>query len=79
MISAGMSEISYSLYLVHFPLLAYLFFVLFQGRQMIPSPMTPLWFSGVLGITISYSVVIWWLFERNTDRFRKWIHSRIFN
>jgi len=79
MISAGMSEISYTLYLVHFPLLAYLFFVLFQGRQVTPTPMTSIWFIGGLGLTIVYSVVIWWLFERNTDRFRQWIHSRIFN
>jgi len=73
MISSGMSEISYTLYLVHFPLLAYLFFVLFQGRQVIPTPMTSLWFIGGLGLTIVYSVVIWWLFERNTDRFREYL------
>jgi peptidoglycan/LPS O-acetylase OafA/YrhL len=75
MISAGMSEISYTLYLVHFPLLAYLFFVLFQGRQLTPTPMTSLWFIVGLGLTIAYSVVIWWLFERNTDRFRKSLTS----
>jgi peptidoglycan/LPS O-acetylase OafA/YrhL len=77
-LSAGMSEISYTLYLVHFPRLACLFFVLFQGRQVTPTPMTSLWFIGGLGLTIIYSVVIWWLFERNTDRVRKWVHARIF-
>jgi peptidoglycan/LPS O-acetylase OafA/YrhL len=79
MISAGMSEISYTLYLVHFPLLAYLFFVLFQGRQVTPTPMISLLFIGGLGLTIIYAVVIWWLFERNTDSFRKWIQARIIN
>lgn len=79
MISAGVSEISYTLYLVHFPLLAYLFFVLFQGRQVTPTPMTSLWFIGGLGLTIVYSVISWWLFERNTDRLRKSIHTKIFN
>ena len=70
-LSAGISEISYTLYLVHFPLLACLFFVLFQGRQIVPNPLTSLWFVGILGLTILYSIVVWWLFERNTDRFRK--------
>lgn len=78
-ISAGISEISYTLYLVHFPLLAYLFFVLFQGKQVTPTPMTSFWFIGGLGLTIAYSVVIWSLFERNTDRLRKSIHTKIFN
>ena len=79
MISAGISEISYTMYLVHFPLLAYLIFVLFQGRQVTPTPMTSLWFIGGLGLTIVYSVISWWLFERNTDRLRKSIHTKIFN
>ncbi len=78
-LSAGMSEISYTLYLVHFPLLACLFFVVFHGRQIMPNPLTTLWFAGILGLTIFYSIFVWWLFERNTDRVRKWIHARIFN
>jgi peptidoglycan/LPS O-acetylase OafA/YrhL len=77
-LSAGMSEISYTLYLVHFPVLACLFFVLFHGKQMVPSLLTSLWFAGILGLTIVYSIVVWWLFERNTDRVRKWVHARIF-
>lgn len=79
MISAGMSEISYTLYLVHFPLLTCLFFVLLQGRHIEPSLLTSLWFAGILGLTIIYSILVWWLFERNTDLVRKWVHARIFN
>lgn len=66
--SAGASEIFYTLYLVHFPVLAFLFFGIFRGSQIFPSSTTAAWFAGVHALTIFYSAVIWWLFERNTDR-----------
>lgn len=75
LVSAGMSEISYTLYLVHFPVMAFLFFVFFKGSQIAPSSTTALWFTGALLLTIIYSAVIWWLFERNTDRVRKVIEG----
>ena len=71
MLSAGASEISYTLYLVHFPVLAFLFFGFFKGSQMTPGPTSGSWFAITLGGVILYSVAAWWLFERNTDRFRK--------
>ena len=77
MVSAGMSEISYTLYLVHFPLLAFLFFGFFKGNQMPPGFGAALWFSGVLLLTIAYSGAVWWLFERNTDRLRKFAEATI--
>lgn len=76
-ISAGLSDISYTLYLVHFPLMAFIFFVFFHGKQIVPSTTTALCFAGLLSVTIAYSAVIWWLFERNTDEVREFIESRL--
>ena len=71
MLSAGASEISYTLYLVHFPLMAFLFFVFFKGSQMTPGPTSGSWFAITFGGVLLYSIAIWWLFERNTDKVRK--------
>ena len=80
MLSAGASEISYTLYLVHFPVLAFLFFGFFKGGQMSPGLTTGSCFSITLGGVLLYSIAIWWLFERNTDRVRKVIErSLLFN
>ena len=76
-ISAGISDISYTLYLVHFPLMAFVFFVFFHGKQIHPSAMTALCFGGLFSATIAYSAVLWWLFERNTDEVRVFVESRI--
>jgi peptidoglycan/LPS O-acetylase OafA/YrhL len=70
-LSAGASEISYTLYLVHFPVLAFLFFGFFKGSQMTPGPTSGSWFGIALGGVILYSLAIWCLFESNTDRVRK--------
>ena len=78
-VAAGMSEISFTLYLVHFPFLANVFFVWFRGRQIFPCLMASLYLAGILVLTVAYSIVIWKIFERNTDLVRKWIHARILN
>jgi len=76
-VSAAASEFSYTLYLVHFPVMAFFFYSFFSGRQM------PLGLAGggifcaVLVIIILYAAAIWWCFERNTDRFRRLIEGRL--
>ena len=74
-LSAGLSEFSYTLYLVHFPLLAFFFFVVFQGRQVAPGLGSAVGFAGILTAVVIYASAIWWLFERNTDRIRKKIEQ----
>jgi peptidoglycan/LPS O-acetylase OafA/YrhL len=76
-ISAGISDISYTLYLVHFPLMAFVFFVFFHGKQIQPNAVTTLCFGGLFAATIAYSAVIWWLFERNTDEVRIFVESKL--
>ena len=70
-ISAGASEFSYTLYLVHFPMLACLFYTVFKGQQMTPGIHGTGWFAAILTLVVFYASAVWWLFERNTDRLRK--------
>ncbi len=70
-LAAGMGETSYSLYLTHFPFLAFIFFTLFKGEQFQPDLGGFMRFFGVLLIVLVYVMVVWWCFERNTDRIRK--------
>lgn len=71
--SAALSEMSYTLYVVHFPVLAFVFFCAFGGRQFQPDRMTYVWFAEVLTAVTVFSSGVWWCFERNTDRLRRGI------
>jgi peptidoglycan/LPS O-acetylase OafA/YrhL len=69
----GLSEISYTLYIFHFPLLFFISAVVLEGKQFPADAQGFLWFSGLAVVTLATSAVMWWLFERNTTRVRKWI------
>ena len=69
--TTGLSEISYTLYVVHFPLLFFAAAVLLNGRQFPPDAAGFLWFGGLATTILLVAVSMWWLFERNTDRVRK--------
>lgn len=77
-LASGLSEMSYTLYLVHFPLLAFVFFCFFGGRQFQPGLTTYLWFGALLIAAVTFSAGLWWCFERNTDRIRKRIEPMLF-
>jgi peptidoglycan/LPS O-acetylase OafA/YrhL len=70
-LASGLSDMSYTLYVVHFPVLAFVFFCWFQGRQFQPAATGYLWFGALLTATVAFASVVWWCFERNTDRLRK--------
>lgn len=68
------ADISYTLYLVHVPLLTFLAAAYLRNHE--PLAMTPLTFAVVLGLSlmaILYAIVLWFLFERNTRRIRAWL------
>ena len=71
----GLSEISYTLYVVHFPLLFFVAAVVLKGRQFPADAEGFLWFGGLTASILAISAGMWWLFERNTDRVRKWLLS----
>jgi peptidoglycan/LPS O-acetylase OafA/YrhL len=71
----GLSEISYTLYVVHFSLLFFVAAVVLKGRQFPANGEGYLWFGGLAAAVLAISVALWWLFERNTDHVRRWLWS----
>ncbi|MDA7877732.1 acyltransferase [Akkermansiaceae bacterium] len=69
----GLSEISYTLYVVHFPLLFFVSAVVLKGRQFPADGMGFLWFGGLSAGVLVISILMWWLFERNTG----WVRKRV--
>lgn len=71
----GLSEISYTLYLVHFPVLALLFYSSLAGRRFQVNLGAYLLFGTLLVLTVTFAAGFWWCFERNTDRVRRSLES----
>ena len=70
-LASAISEISYTLYLVHFPLLAFFFFSFRLPGKSLPGVASYSGFLGLLALTLIYAVCVWWLFEKRTDSVRK--------
>jgi peptidoglycan/LPS O-acetylase OafA/YrhL len=70
-LAACMGETSYTLYVAHFPFLAFIFFVFFKGERLQPDLAGFVVFFGVLLLTFAYASLIWCCFERNTNYVRK--------
>lgn len=69
-LSAWLSNISYTLYLVHYPVFAFLFLCFPSFHHGIPSPALYAQFFAWVGLILVYATGVWWLFERQTDRVR---------
>jgi len=75
-VAKGVANISYSLYLFHFPLLAFIFFS--SGlHQSLPSTITYIKFLALFAMLIFTSIIAWYLFERNTGRMRQLMKNLI--
>ena len=69
--SFWLSEISFTLYVVHFPLLLLLWLALLAPHQFPVEQGFAIW-AALVSVVITYAVAMWWLFERNTARVRAW-------
>ena len=76
-VGSMMSEFSYTLYLVHFPLLAFIYFTFVAPAQLPFGVGSIAVLTGILVIVLAYAWAIWWLFERNTDPVRGFIRRQI--
>lgn len=73
----GLSAISYTLYVVHFPILFLVAATQLGGLQFQPTGPGLLWFFGLSLLSLAVAVIMWWLFERRTDGVRRWL-ARVF-
>ncbi len=72
-LSFGLSEISFSLYIIHFPIQFFMVSVFLEGRVFQPSAQGIGWFVAVNLVCVMVTVLFWWLFERRTNEVRQWI------
>lgn len=76
-LSFGLSEISFSLYIIHFPIQFFIASALLGGHLLQPCALGLLWFVGVIVTCILVSVVFWWFFESRTPQVRKWVSRHL--
>ena len=67
---SGLSGMSYSLYLFHFPFLSFCWFVFIAPSQMQPTVLGYGQFFILLAATLVFCLTMWWLFERHTGHVR---------
>jgi peptidoglycan/LPS O-acetylase OafA/YrhL len=70
-VSEWSSRFSYTLYLAHFPIVAFLACYVLRNQRMLPSLTSAAIFLGFLATIIAYAFVVYLLFERNTGVVRK--------
>lgn len=75
-ISNRLSSFSYSLYLVHFPVVALIGATIYGSHRVEPSALAMLQFIGWMAVLVLVGIIFWWLFERNTDALRRWMTRR---
>lgn len=68
---SGLSAVSYTLYVVHFPVLFLITTTLLNGDQFQPDAQGLIWFMGLSIICFGIAVVMWWCFESRTEKARR--------
>lgn len=71
------SEISYTLYLTHFPFLTLIVVTGFAPVRLPPSMAVAGLYTALILSAIIWAAVLWWCFERNTDRVYSWIAGKL--
>lgn len=72
-----LSDVSYSLYLFHFPIIILIASIFHRNQQFQPDASSMFFYILWLTLIILSSHCAWWLFERNTDFIRKTLVSRL--
>jgi len=67
-VGKALSEISYSLYLSHFPLLMLLAMTLIGADRLPPGLGAAAVYVAFFAAAMAWATILWWLFERRTDR-----------
>jgi peptidoglycan/LPS O-acetylase OafA/YrhL len=72
-VSGEMAKCSYTLYLMHMPLLAFIYASCMEGTQWAPTARSLLTGLGVALLVFGYALVVAFLTERRTHAVRKWL------
>lgn len=73
--SFALSEISYTLYVTHFPILAFFAFMLFLPAQYTPDVRGVGWLIAAVAFSLASAAILWRLFESRTDEIRRGLQS----
>jgi peptidoglycan/LPS O-acetylase OafA/YrhL len=73
--ATALSEVSYTLYAVHFPPTLLLGALRYADRERTASSEDVFEFTVWLVLIVGLSMPFWWLFERNTPRLRRWVQK----
>jgi len=76
-VAMGLSEISYTLYVAHFPIIAMIAFPWLKGTQFEVMPLGLIYMFIFLMITLIAATAIWWVFERQTYRIRRAVTAKL--
>lgn len=76
-LAKGLAEISYTLYVVHFPLLFLVAAAGLQGRQWLPDGTGLGLYAALLAGAVAVSAGWWWCFEKRTEAVRAWVQRRV--
>jgi peptidoglycan/LPS O-acetylase OafA/YrhL len=71
------AEVSYTLYLTHFPFLTLIVMVEFAPHRFQPSFLSSMIYGVLLIAALAWAVAFWWCFERNTDRVFWYLSARL--
>jgi peptidoglycan/LPS O-acetylase OafA/YrhL len=74
-VARNLANISYTLYATHFPVLAFMWFVVLAPHKWPIGPTAAIVMGSLIVTTLAVAVSMWWLFERNTDRVRHVLES----
>ena len=72
-LARAVSEFSFTLYVTHFPLLLLIAFPFLAPVRVAPGVSGALIFLGLTGAACAWAAILWWCFERHTDRLQKWM------
>ncbi len=76
-LSFWFSEISFSLYIIHFPIMFLITTVFLRGKLFQLDLMGVIWFLGLNLVSLIISGAFWWLFESRTQVLRKFMKTTI--
>lgn len=71
-----LSDISYTLYLTHFPLVMLISIIFYEGVKIKLEIASFLWLLVWMLFLLTSAILFWYFFERNTDRVRRIIQNR---